>query len=78
MLPYGFLAITMKSVGKVALSMVKKDHKQFNTIPSLMEGFTKPYYVVCLKISTNASIKKTTPLGLYSSIILFAIMGSLR
>ncbi|XP_039132985.1 pyrophosphate-energized vacuolar membrane proton pump-like [Dioscorea cayenensis subsp. rotundata] len=63
MLPYWFSAISMKSVGRDALRIVEEVHRQFNTIPGLMEITTKPDYTTCAKISTNASIKEVIPMG---------------
>ncbi|KAL8136068.1 hypothetical protein AgCh_010604 [Apium graveolens] len=63
MLPYWFSAMTMKSVGSAALKMVEEVRRQFNTIPGLMEGTTKPDYANCVKISTDASIKEMIPPG---------------
>jgi H+-translocating diphosphatase len=60
MLPYWFSAMTMKSVGSAALKM-EEVRRQFNTIPGLMEGTTKPDYATCVKISTDASIKEMIP-----------------
>ena len=62
-LPYWFSAMTMKSIGKVALAMVEEVRRQFRTIPGLMEGTTKPDYKRCMQISTNASIKDMIPPG---------------
>ncbi|TVU17367.1 hypothetical protein EJB05_33397, partial [Eragrostis curvula] len=62
-LPYWFSAMTMKSVGSAALKMVEDVRRQFNTIPGLMEGTTKPDYATCVKISTDASIKEMIPPG---------------
>ncbi|GJW93103.1 inorganic pyrophosphatase [Tanacetum coccineum] len=56
-LPYGFLAMTMKSVGCAALKMVEEVRRQFNTIPGFMEGLMKPDYTTCVKISTDATGK---------------------
>ncbi|PWZ30070.1 Pyrophosphate-energized vacuolar membrane proton pump [Zea mays] len=64
MLPYWFSAMTMKSVGSAALKMVEEVPRQFNTIPGLMEGTTKPDYATCVKISTDASIKEMIPQAL--------------
>ncbi|XP_072954637.1 pyrophosphate-energized vacuolar membrane proton pump-like isoform X1 [Typha angustifolia] len=58
MLPYWFSAMTMKSVGSAALKMVEEVRRQFNTIPGLMEGTAMPDYATCVKISTDASLKK--------------------
>ncbi|XP_058076954.1 pyrophosphate-energized vacuolar membrane proton pump-like [Magnolia sinica] len=63
MLPYWFSAMTMKSVGSAALKMVEEVRRQFNTIPGLMEGTTKPDYANCVKISTDASLKEMIPPG---------------
>ncbi|KVI11009.1 Pyrophosphate-energised proton pump [Cynara cardunculus var. scolymus] len=63
MLPYWFSAMTMKSVGSAALKMVEEVRRQFNTIPGLMEGTTKPDYATCVKISTDASLKEMIPPG---------------
>ncbi|KAJ8619429.1 hypothetical protein MRB53_027958 [Persea americana] len=63
MLPYWFSAMTMKSVGSAALKMVEEVRRQFNTIPGLMEGRTKPDYATCVKISTDASLKEMVPPG---------------
>ncbi|RWW55155.1 hypothetical protein BHE74_00038226 [Ensete ventricosum] len=63
MLPYWFSAMTMKSVGSAALKMVEEVRRQFNTIPGLMDGSTRPDYATCVKISTDASIKEMIPPG---------------
>lgn len=63
MLPYWFSAMTVKSVGSAALKMVEEVRRQFNTIPGLMEGTTKPDYATYWKISTDASIKEMIPPG---------------
>jgi H+-translocating diphosphatase len=63
MLPYWFSVMTLKSVGSATLEMVEEVHRQFNTIPGLMEGTTKPDYTTCVKISTDASIKEMIPPG---------------
>ncbi|KAH1039397.1 hypothetical protein J1N35_041140 [Gossypium stocksii] len=62
-LPYWFSGMTMKSVGSAALKMVKEVHRQFNTIPGLMEGKAKPDYTYCVKISTDASLCQIIPPG---------------
>lgn len=63
MLPYWFSAMTMKSVGSAALKMVEEVRRQFNTMPGLMEGTTKPDYANCVKISTDASLREMIPPG---------------
>ncbi|CAL9117611.1 unnamed protein product [Musa textilis] len=63
MLPYWFSAMTMKSVGSAALKMVEEVRRQFNMMPGLMDGSTRPDYATCVKISTDASIKEMIPPG---------------
>nr|WRQ20302.1 pyrophosphate-energized vacuolar membrane proton pump 1 [Citrullus colocynthis] len=63
MLPYWFSAMTMKSVGRAALKMVEEVRRQFNSIPGLMEGRTKPDYANCVRISTDASLREMIPPG---------------
>ncbi|XP_068644835.1 pyrophosphate-energized vacuolar membrane proton pump-like, partial [Aristolochia californica] len=63
MLPYWFSAMTMRSVGSLALTMVEEVRRQFNTIPRLMEGRAKPNYATCVKISPDASLKEMIPHG---------------
>lgn len=58
MLPYWFLALTLRSVGCAALKMVQEVRRQFNSIPGLLEGVAMPDYETCVKISTDASIKE--------------------
>ncbi|MCO5548614.1 hypothetical protein L7F22_002074 [Adiantum nelumboides] len=63
MLPYWFSAMTMKSVGKAALSMVEEVCWQFNTIPRLMEGVTKPDYATCVNFFIDASLREMISSG---------------
>ncbi len=64
MLPFIFSAMTMKSVGKAALDMVKEVRRQFKEIPGLMEGTAKPEYAKCVDISTSAALREMIPPGL--------------
>jgi len=58
MLPYAFSAMTMKSVGKAALEMVKEIRRQLANNPGILTGQTKPDYERCIQISTNASLRE--------------------
>ena len=62
MLPYWFSAMTMKSVGKAALAMVKEVRQQFRTL-GIMEGTGQPDYSRCVEISTHASLTAMIPPG---------------
>lgn len=58
MLPYAFSAMTMKSVGRAALQMVKNIRKQLAEHPEIREGTMRPDFQECIKISTDASLKE--------------------
>lgn len=55
MLPYGFSAMTMKSVGKAANEMVQEIRQQFQD-PEIRDGHADPHYERCIAISTKASL----------------------
>ena len=63
MLPYAFTAMTMKSVGLAANSMIKEISRQFNTM-RIREGEDKPDYEKCIDISTTASLREMIAPGL--------------
>lgn len=61
MIPYWFSALTMKSVGKAAMDMVKEVARQFREIPGLLEGTPghgEPEHGECIRIATEASLKE--------------------
>eukprot|EP01017_Pseudomicrothorax_dubius_P007457 TRINITY_DN12315_c0_g1_i2.p2 TRINITY_DN12315_c0_g1~~TRINITY_DN12315_c0_g1_i2.p2 ORF type:complete len:192 (-),score=53.41 TRINITY_DN12315_c0_g1_i2:176-751(-) len=58
MLPYAFSAMTMKSVGKAALQMVKEVRQQLQENPGIITGDTLPNYERCVAISTVASLRE--------------------
>jgi len=63
MLPYWFSAMTMKSVGRAALVMVKEVRGQFERDPTIIRGEGKPDYESCIRISTEASLREMGPPG---------------
>jgi inorganic pyrophosphatase len=64
MLPYGFSAMTMKSVGTAAFAMVKEVRSQLRENPGIRDGSVKPDYKKCVAISTSASLKEMIGPGL--------------
>jgi len=61
MIPYWFSAMTMKSVGKAAMDMVKEVARQFREIKGLLEGTPghgEPEHGECIRIATEASLKE--------------------
>ncbi len=57
-LPFLFVAMTMRSVGDAAFEMIEEVRRQFHEIPGLMEGTGTPDYAQCVAISTRAALKE--------------------
>jgi len=64
MLPYYFSAMTMEAVGDAAQEMIEEICRQFAESPGIKTGEVRPDYEKCIKISTEASIKKMIAPGL--------------
>ena len=58
MLPFLFSSMAMKAVGVAAMDMIEEVRRQFREIPGLLEGNAKPDTARCVKISTEASLKR--------------------
>ena len=58
MLPFLFSSMAMKAVGVAAMDMLEEVRRQFREIPGLLEGKAKPDTARCVKISTEASLKR--------------------
>ena len=63
MLPYAFSALTMKAVGEAAKDMVAEVRRQFKD-PNIRSGLKEPDYENCIRVSTDASLKKMILPGL--------------
>ncbi|MEM7136805.1 MAG: sodium-translocating pyrophosphatase [Myxococcota bacterium] len=64
MLPFLFSSMAMKAVGVAAMDMIQEVRRQFREIPGLLEGKAKPDTARCVKISTEASIRRMVLPGL--------------
>lgn len=64
MLPFLFTALTMKSVGKAAYSMIEEVRRQFRENSGIMAGTAKPDYAKCVDISTQAALREMLLPGL--------------
>ncbi|PCI29033.1 MAG: sodium-translocating pyrophosphatase [SAR324 cluster bacterium] len=71
-MPFLFSAMTMKAVGEAAMDMIVEVRRQFKADPGIIKGTSIPDYEKCIKISTQAALRKTiapaaliilTPLG---------------
>ena len=58
MLPFLFSSMAMKAVGIAAMDMIEEVRRQFREIPGLLEGTAKPDTARCVKISTEASLRR--------------------
>ena len=57
-LPFVFSALTMKSVGRAAQSVVEEVRRQFREITGLMDGKADADYAKCVDLCAKASLKE--------------------
>lgn len=57
-LSFIFAALTMRSVGRAAESVVKEVRRQFRSIAGIMEGKADPDYKTCVDLCTRASLRE--------------------
>ncbi len=55
MMSFLFCALTMKAVGRAAMSMVNEVRRQFKEIPGILDGTGTPDYALCVDISTKGA-----------------------
>ncbi|MDH3626009.1 MAG: sodium-translocating pyrophosphatase [Myxococcales bacterium] len=78
MLPFLFSSMAMKAVGVAAMDMIEEVRRQFREIPGLLEGNAKPDTARCVKISTEASLKRMLApgaLAILTPVIVGFVMG---
>ena len=73
-IPAVFSAMLMNGVNRNSQVMVKEIHRQFNSIPGLREGTSKPDYAKCIDISTRGAIRELIPAGLFT-ILMTLVVG---
>jgi K(+)-stimulated pyrophosphate-energized sodium pump len=79
MLPFLFSSMAMKAVGIAAMDMIEEVRRQFREIPGLLEGKAKPDTARCVKISTEASLKRMLApgaLAILTPVIVGFLMGA--
>jgi K(+)-stimulated pyrophosphate-energized sodium pump len=79
MLPFLFSSMAMKAVGVAAMDMIEEVRRQFREIPGLLEGTAKPDTARCVKISTEASLRRMIApgaLALLTPVAVGFIMGA--
>lgn len=79
LLPFVFCSFSIAAVGRAAFDMVKEVRRQFEEIPGLMKGETKPDYGRCVKISTDAALREMIIPGLLavvSPVIVGLVLGA--
>jgi len=60
-IPFLVSALTMTAVGSAAQEMIEEIRRQFREIPGLLEGTGKPDSGSCVRIATDAAIRKMIP-----------------
>jgi K(+)-stimulated pyrophosphate-energized sodium pump len=73
MLPFLFTSLTLRSVGRAAMDMIKEVRRQFKQIPGLMEGKAKADYRKCVDISTKAALREMIIPAMMAIVIPIAI-----
>ncbi len=68
MLPFLFSSLTMRAVGRAAISMIEEVRRQFREIKGLMEGTAEGDPATCVAIATAAAIKEMVAPGLLAII----------
>lgn len=58
MLPFLFSSLTLTAVGEAASEMVEEIRRQFREIPGLLEGTGTPDHGRCIRIATDAALKR--------------------
>ncbi|MGB8222054.1 MAG: sodium-translocating pyrophosphatase [Polyangiales bacterium] len=79
MLPFLFSSMAMKAVGIAAMDMIEEVRRQFREIPGLLQGTAKPDTARCVKISTEASLKRMVApgaLAILSPVVVGFLMGA--
>ncbi len=56
--PFLVSALTMTAVGEAAQQMVEEIRRQFREIPGLFEGTAEPDSATCVRIATDAAVKR--------------------
>ena len=77
-LPFVFAALTMKSVGRAAQSVVKEVRRQFREIAGLMDGKADADYANCVDLCTKASLREMvlpTIVAVIAPIVVGIVLG---
>jgi K(+)-stimulated pyrophosphate-energized sodium pump len=78
MLVFGFVALSLRAVGKAANKMVLEVRRQFKEIPGLLEGKAEADYSVCVWIATKGAQKEMilpSSLALITPILVGLLLG---
>jgi K(+)-stimulated pyrophosphate-energized sodium pump len=68
MLPFLFSSLTMRAVGRAAMSIIEEVRRQFREIKGLMEGTAEGDSATCIAIATSAAIKQMMMPGLLAMV----------
>jgi K(+)-stimulated pyrophosphate-energized sodium pump len=77
-IPFIFSAMAILAVGRTSRQMVDEVRRQFETMPGVLQGKTKPDYAKCVDVSTKNSLKEMGPptlVGLVAPIVVGFVFG---
>lgn len=69
MLPFLFVSLTLRAVGRSAEDMVEEVRRQFREIKGLMEGETPAEYEKCVDIATASALKEMIVPGVMAVVV---------
>lgn len=78
MLPFLFCALTMRAVGRAAMSIIEEVRRQFREIKGLLQGTADSDTTACVSIATAAAIREMIVPGLLamaSPVIIGLLLG---
>jgi len=78
MIPFLFSSLTMRAVGRAAMSIIEEVRRQFREINGLMEGTAEGDPAACIAIATSAAIREMVLPGILaiaSPIVIGLLLG---
>lgn len=78
MLPFLFCSLTMRAVGRAAMSIIEEVRRQFREIKGLMQGTAEPDPASCVRIATGSALREMIipgMLAILSPVVIGLLLG---